>query len=422
MKIFLSHPTGNRNVRAVLESFGKAGMLAGFNTTVAANAASPWVKYLPNGLKREWLRRSYPGLSTKVKTRPFLELSRLLLPKIGLSAFTNEEYGLASIDAVYRDLDKNFARNLPDMLQEQPFEAVYAYEDGAYETFKMAKHLGLKCIYDLPIAYWETSRRLLLEESERLPSWSVTLGGGIKDSPEKLRRKTRELELADIVVGPGSFVKDSLPVWSSEKKIIMSPFGTPEAGIGLHKIDTKDTKRPLRVLFVGSMGQRKGLGDLFNAVRMFSPSEVELVVLGLPLTSMEFYRSQLTAFTYEPSRPHHQVLELMRSCDVFCLPSIVEGRALVMQEAMSQGLPLIITENTGGADLIQDGYTGFLVPIRSPESIAEKISWFLNNRSAIPSMGNLARQHAATYSWENYGSNIVKQISEKKLPSRYNHV
>jgi glycosyltransferase involved in cell wall biosynthesis len=62
------------------------------------------------------------------------------------------------------------------------------------------------------------------------------------------------------------------------------------------------------------------------------------------------------------------------------------------------------------------------VPIRSPEAIAEKISWFINNRSAIPSMGNLAMQHAATYSWEKYGATIVKQISEKKLPSVYNHV
>lgn len=421
MKIFLSHPTGNRNVRAVLESFDRAGMLAGFNTTVAATAGSSWLKFLPKSLKQEWLRRSYSGLSARVKTRPFLELSRLLLPKLGLAAFTKKEYGLASIDAVYRDLDRSFAKSLPGILQEQAFEAVYAYEDGAYETFKMAKHLGLKCIYDLPIAYWETSRRLLLEESERLPAWSVTLGGGIQDSPEKLTRKTKELELADIIVGPGSFVRNSLPEWSVEKKIIMSPFGSPDVGSTVLKVE-KDANRPLRVLFVGSMGQRKGLGDLFNAVKMFSPNEVELVVLGLPLTSMEFYREQLATFIYEPARPHHQVLELMRSCDVFCLPSIVEGRALVMQEAMSQGLPLIITENTGGSDLVQEGYTGFLVPIRSPEVIAEKISWFLANRSAIPSMGNLAMQHAANYSWENYGSSIVKQISEKKIPRLYNHV
>src|SRR5690606_32851650 len=107
-----------------------------------------------------------------------------------------------------------------------------------------------------------------------------------------------------------------------------------------------------RILFVGSMGQRKGLGDLFAAMRHFSPKEVELVVMGSLLAPMEFYKEQLPHFRYEGGRPNEQVLTLMRSCDVFCLPSIVVGRALVMQEAMSQGLPIIITPNTGGEDLV----------------------------------------------------------------------
>jgi glycosyltransferase involved in cell wall biosynthesis len=102
----------------------------------------------------------------------------------------------------------------------------------------------------------------------------------------------------------------------------------------------------------------------------------------------------------------------MRTCDVFCLPSIVEGRALVMQEAMSQGLPLLITPNTGGEDLVEEGRTGFLVPIRSPEAIAEKLTWFLNNRAAIPEMGYLAQQQAARYTWESYGTQVFTGLTE----------
>ena len=87
----------------------------------------------------------------------------------------------------------------------------------------------------------------------------------------------------------------------------------------------------------------------------------------------------------------------------------VEDGSLVMQEAMSQGLPLIITENNGGSDLILEGKTGFL-PIRSPQAIAEKISWFLDNRSMIPEMSNAARRHTAKYTWENYGSIILNSL------------
>ena len=62
----------------------------------------------------------------------------------------------------------------------------------------------------------------------------------------------------------------------------------------------------------------------------------------------------------------------MQDHDALILPSIIEGRALVQQEALSCGLPIITTPNAGGADLIEEGMTGHLVPIRSPEIIAEK--------------------------------------------------
>lgn len=104
----------------------------------------------------------------------------------------------------------------------------------------------------------------------------------------------------------------------------------------------------------------------------------------------------------------------MRTCDVFCLPSIVEGRALVIQEAMSQGLPIIITPNTGAEDLVIDEETGFLVPIRNPDAIADKINWFLANRNKIFQMGKKAKQLADTYSWDSYANKICTVLSSSE--------
>jgi glycosyltransferase involved in cell wall biosynthesis len=81
-----------------------------------------------------------------------------------------------------------------------------------------------------------------------------------------------------------------------------------------------------------------------------------------------------------------------------------------MQEAMSQGLPLIITPNTGGSDLVIEGVTGFLVPIRNPMAIAEKIAWFADNRNKIPEMGERARVHASQYTWKGYAKKILDEI------------
>jgi glycosyltransferase involved in cell wall biosynthesis len=411
MKFLLSHPTGNRNVRAIISALQDSGSLAEFHTTLAVDPESLWLKFLPHGLQKECMRRTYEVPESIIRTHPLRELSRMALPRFGLGNWVAKENGWASIDSVYRDLDKAMARRLSRMKDRKKINAVYAYEDGALATFQQAKKWGIPCVYDLPIAYWETARKLIKEESERLPQWAVTLAGGLNDSQEKLERKTRELQLADMVITPGQFVEDSLPTWSIGKKIISVPFGSPSPdGLRANDEGLHLAGRPLRVLFAGSMGQRKGLADLFAAVKLVNNKNLELVVMGSLQAPMGFYREQLKDFMYEPGRPHDQVLALMRSCDVLCLPSIVEGRALVMQEAMSQGLPLIITPNTGGSDLILPGKTGFLVPIRSPQAIAEKLNWFLDNRSCLPDMKLQAIKHASGYTWNQYGKTILSSL------------
>ena len=142
--------------------------------------------------------------------------------------FTRPEYGLASIEAIYTNLDENVGERLPFLQKNYGADAVYAYEDGALAIFTQAKALGMKCIYDLPIAYWETARNLMEEEALRMPEWANTLGGGIMDSAEKLERKCKELELADLVMCPSKFVIDSLPKRAESISKALCLFGSPE--------------------------------------------------------------------------------------------------------------------------------------------------------------------------------------------------
>jgi glycosyltransferase involved in cell wall biosynthesis len=132
--------------------------------------------------------------------------------------------------------------------------------------------------------------------------------------------------------------------------------------------------------------------------------------MGSLLRPLAWYREQFRGFTYEPPRPHPDVLRLMRTCDVLVLPSIVEGRALVQQEAMACGLPLIATRNAGGDDLIREGETGFLVPIRAPEAIAEKINWFATNRASLSGMAIAAQRRAGELTWHGYGEKVLAAV------------
>jgi glycosyltransferase involved in cell wall biosynthesis len=415
--ILLSHPTGNTFVRALVSALERAGRLDSFYTTLA----------IP------FSRRDFPVPFGKIKVHPFKELLRLA--------------GAASVDDVYRDLDEHVSKSL----RGRKIDGVYAYEDGARATFETARGLGLKCFYELPIAYWETSRKLLLEEAKRLPLWEPTLGA-TRDSQEKLDRKTKEIGLADVVICPSRFVLESLPEKIRQnKKCVIARFGSPkdptvfayrrshlpfppEADPSFGGKGRKLNNFPslfkegwprralwrgrgglnglskLRLLFAGTMTQRKGLADVFSAMKILKRKDVELVVMGTPLLPMAFYRKEYPDFIYEPTRSHAKALELMRSCDALVLPSIVEGRALVQQEAMACGLPLIVTKNAGAEDLIEQGRTGFLVPTTSPEKIAEKIAWLADHRDKLPEMAQAARRKAAEVTWEDYCQKILEVI------------
>ena len=417
MRILLGHPTGNQFFRHLLTALHDSGTLGAVATTLDARAflqCAGWL--LPAAVRQELHRRDFTGpWRDQLMTRPLRECGRLLSTRMGWQTYYKDEESIFSVDSIFRDFDRWLVGRLEGM------NAVYAYEDGALAQFTRAATQGITRVYDLPIAYWETLRKLIAEEAERLPEWKVTLGGGIRDSPAKLQRKVQELELADIVVTPSRFVAGSMPAWAQNKTILTVPFGSPPPmdaptaeAARLARQARIASGAPLRVLFAGSMGQRKGLSDLMAAVRTLGRSDVELVVMGSLQADQAFYQRACPGYIWEKGRPHAQVLELMRSCDVFCLPSIVEGRALVMQEAMSQGLPVIITPNTGGEDLVEEGRTGFLVPIRSPESIAQKLDWCADHRQEVLEMGPHAAYKAILYTWKDYGRNITQAIRDFK--------
>ena len=131
------------------------------------------------------------------------------------------------------------------------------------------------------------------------------------------------------------------------------------------------------------------------------------MALGMPLASSSFYRRECPNLIYEPPRPHADLLAFMETCDVLVLPSIVEGRALVQQEALSRGLPLLVTRNAGGEDLIEPGQTGWLVPMRDPVALAERIAWFADHRDELPGMREAARRMAAARTWSVYTHKIL---------------
>ena len=387
----VSHPTGNTFVRALLNELSKSDRLYKYFTTIGVGQkANLILKYIGK-------RREYDFNDDLISRQWMPEALRLCG---GLKQSQEKKRRLA--DRSYESLDLSVSKQLPLYSPK----VIHSYEDGSFLTFLKAKELGIQCSYELPIAHWKTVRRLLAEEADRLPDWEPTLESS-REPEEKLARKEQELLLSDCITCPSKFVYDSIPVEiKKQKSCHISPFGSPMINDKLKKT-FKDKNKPLKVLFVGSMSQRKGLADLFSALKLLKTNHIKLTVLGSPSMPMSFYRKQFSDFSYLPPCSNKEVRNEMFKHDLLALPSIIEGRALVQQEAMSTGLPIIITPNTGGEDLVEDTKTGFIVPIRSPEKIAEKIEWFLKNQALLKEISLNSIAKAKEFTWENYAKEIV---------------
>ena len=288
-KFVVSHPTGNTFVRALLEELQKNHQLEKFFTTIGTGSRiNPLVKALSK-------RRKYPIPDDKISRQWIPELVRLL-------AKGDQSKKRKRTDHSYLALDKKVSSKLT----KESTQVLHAYEDGAYYSFKRAKELGIQCSYELPIAHWATVRRLLAEEAERYPQWEPTLESP-REPEEKLFRKEKELRMADRITCPSQFVLDSIPKEIKQNTPCqISPFGSPRNQSSDRKIVTKPSNS-LKLLFVGSMSQRKGLADLFEAMKLVKKEPVALSVLGQPSLRMDFYRKQFSDFQYFPPCSNQKV-------------------------------------------------------------------------------------------------------------------
>ncbi|MFZ4596968.1 MAG: glycosyltransferase, partial [Verrucomicrobiaceae bacterium] len=78
---------------------------------------------------------------------------------------------------------------------------------------------------------------------------------------------------------------------------------------------------------------------------------------------------------------------------------------------------LLVTANAGGEDLVIEGETGFLVPIRSPEVLAAKIAWLADHRLYLETMREACREQAAHCTWQRYTARVLEalQLSQASM-------
>lgn len=409
MKILLQHPTGNANVRAVLKSFYEKNYLY---KCIISVALTPGYLYdlLVKQLKiSDFKRRFFEGVySPYLISYPTREIARLIFQKLKWNVFLKHETGVCSIDQIYMSIDRKTARWIHE--NHKQIDAVYVYEDAALHSFMEAKKHTIKCIYDLPIGYYKAARELMLDEYNNNKRWASTITG-FNDSQEKLNRKDKEIALADHIFVASSFTKFTLEKYYTGGRlpaISVIPYGFPT--VNEKKKYDYNSNRPLKLLYVGGLSQRKGIANVIEAASVLG-DEISLTLIGnKSVEECDALNNAVKQFNWIPSLPHSQILEQMREHDVLLFPSLFEGFGLVITEAMSQGTPVITTERTIGGDFIIHDQNGWLVPVSDSKAIIDQIKQIIANPEILAVNGEAARITAQNRPWLVYENEMTAAI------------
>jgi glycosyltransferase involved in cell wall biosynthesis len=135
------------------------------------------------------------------------------------------------------------------------------------------------------------------------------------------------------------------------------------------------------------------VGYLLRAWKHLVLKNAELVLIGEVAREMTSLIREfaIPSVRFTGFQPAEQVRNWYRNSDVFAFPSINEGLARVLLEAMSTGLPVVATAASGAEDCVTPGKNGSILPERDPDALAEALLWHFKNRDATRAMGNAAR-------------------------------
>ena len=365
------------------------------------------IAYIP--VVKQFFRRSFSNELVKhIYVYPVKELLRVFAIAVKWKSLVKHEEGPFCIDQINAYIDSKAAEILKK--KHTQFDAVYAYEDSALATFEMAKTYKKICMYDLPIGYYKAARSLMQEELVKRPDWASTLTG-FKDSDKKLNRKDQEIALADVIFVASTFTAYTLNEYypSALPQIKIVPYGFPDTGPA--KVYDYDGIRPLRILFVGGLSQRKGIADVFDALDPLKESVSFTVIGRKPTDHCIPLNEGLRKHTWIESLPHSEILKQMAVHDVLVFPSLFEGFGLVITEAMSQGTPVITTNRTIGGDFIRHEENGWLVDPGNIQSIRDCIQKIIENPEAIKNNGILARETAINRPWTIYENEMSTELT-----------
>lgn len=183
---------------------------------------------------------------------------------------------------------------------------------------------------------------------------------------------------------------------------------------------------PLRILSVGRLVEKKGHEYTLRAVAKLcyeGRNIICTVIGGGPLKNeLQSLVEELGIeknIKFQGALSQDEVIEHYKKSHIFVLASITardgdrEGQGLVLQEAQAMGLPVVSTLHNGIPEGVLDGKSGFLVPEKDVDALAERLEYLINHPDIWPQMGRAGREYVEkNYNIKDLNQRLVRIYQE----------
>lgn len=398
MKVLLAHP-GTQHSFPLASQLHQQNLLSEFWTCFALAGESGFAKalrLLPSSIRQRFDNRIVPNLpSRKLRTLPWLEKKALRQLSQGLEP-----------EKVMLERNGRFQESIANASIEH-VDVVIGFDTSSWLLVERARRAGKKFVLDQTTAHPQTGRAAWKRACEDSPEWRENVPVAL-DSV--LANQNIEHERADLIVAASSFARETLIANGvAPDKVRVNSYGVD---LDRFHPDSKSTMRPIRFVFVGTMTARKGVPVLLSAWKQLQPKDAELWLVGEVSESVRKLIPDLRGLKTVGRKSRTELPELLRSCDVFVLPSYCEGFGLVLLEAMASALPIIATEATAAPDLIGNANVGRLIKTGSVDELADAMRYFIEHRDELPELSQHARTRAEEFTWSTYGDRWVEILRE----------
>lgn len=358
---------------------------------------------LAEGLSNNKLLKEFYTIYPKDKIGPYnIEKSKIKsFPLLGAFKYI----GYHKLNADFLDVIslKIFDLLVASSLKSPEFknEIFHGWNLSSYRSIKKANELGYTTAVERSCPHIDTQMEIIKKEMELL---------GVENkltSKSKVKMMKKEYEVSDFIITPSSYTRKSfIDKGFDPKKVISVPLSLEKQTYTPKKERNYDDT--IKVLFIGGNFYRKGLFYLLKAWESLSPSNAELIIKGSIPDKFNYLKNTKGVSVIDKYLKEEELKKLYKNSHIFVLPSIDEGFGMVVAEAMTAGLPVIVTENVGAADNVKDGKEGFVVPIRSPKDIADKLDYLLSNPNKIKEMSKNAIKKSDFFAPESYINRMIK--------------